>query len=963
MFISIHAAGMPFNGATIENGESLGGSESAAYFMAKELAAIGHTVTVFTTHQECGFWDNVRYEWIGEVTENAPLGVRFAFAMRAPQDVVIVQRHPRAFEVPPNSKLNIWWLHDLALHRQTPILQNSLVNTDLIFTVSEFHREQVSEVYGIDKRHIYATQNGVDYEKIKAAIEGVERKEKHLVFASRPERGLENLVRPGGIMELLPDYHLHVCGYDNTTPQMAGFYAQLMARINEMPNVTHHGHLGKSDLYKLLASCQAYVYPTLFEDTSNIMALESAACGTPFIGMHNAALPETCAGGFARLVPLEALEIDLGQVDSERFKDAIKIVCEKSYRGKSTWGGMHAAAKRKRQAWPDIARVWNDLFSIKIYEKGKDPYASIKALEYISDISAILELYDIEVVEQVLPDFADNYRFYLEDDFVAHYKAYYEYEKARGVEYGPESLDGNQRFEAIKSKVVKHKARSVLDYGCAHGHYIINLAKRMPKCSFVGVDLAQSNIDIANQWAKDEGLKNVEFWRSEHKSLLSVVENGFDLIIAAEVLEHVKSPAEVVDSLISHLNPGGTMLICVPYGPWEAIGYEKHKGWRAHIHHIERADLIDMFAHFDNYSCMAMPHSANLGHYIATFTKPEDDRMCGQVDFERKGKMIVPAQTLSACIIVKDGADDIGKCLRQLQSVADEIIVGVDESTTDNTIEVLEKYGVTYFEMPSVTGQDGIGFAEARNMVIENATCDWILWIDADETIENIGHLKHYLRPNPFDGYMVKQHHYSAEPPAILQTDLPCRFFRNHKDVQFFGMVHEHPSQSHDMNAGVGRTFELPNVHIMHTGYATEDKRRARFLRNFPLLKMDREINPGRILGMMLYVRDLAHCVKYEMEKSRGVVTQEAFHSARAAIALWKKLLTGYGDSHARYVIDSMQYYSECVKISTNGHGIPWQAEIMGTRLDGYFDGVETIKLLMEKFTESNVAIREKRYF
>ncbi len=41
--IAIYAAGMPFNGDTIPKGKSLGGSESAAYHMAKELRAIWHS--------------------------------------------------------------------------------------------------------------------------------------------------------------------------------------------------------------------------------------------------------------------------------------------------------------------------------------------------------------------------------------------------------------------------------------------------------------------------------------------------------------------------------------------------------------------------------------------------------------------------------------------------------------------------------------------------------------------------------------------------------------------------------------------------------------------------------------------------------------------------------------------------------------------------------------------------------
>ena len=76
MYIVMHCGGMPFNGNTIKE-QSLGGSETAAYYVAKELAQAGHSVTIFTAHQEGGVFDGVKYEWMGEASEEVPLGQRF----------------------------------------------------------------------------------------------------------------------------------------------------------------------------------------------------------------------------------------------------------------------------------------------------------------------------------------------------------------------------------------------------------------------------------------------------------------------------------------------------------------------------------------------------------------------------------------------------------------------------------------------------------------------------------------------------------------------------------------------------------------------------------------------------------------------------------------------------------------------------------------------------------------------
>ena len=42
--ILMHVGGMPFNGDTIPSGQSLGGSESAAYYLAKALVKRGHRI-------------------------------------------------------------------------------------------------------------------------------------------------------------------------------------------------------------------------------------------------------------------------------------------------------------------------------------------------------------------------------------------------------------------------------------------------------------------------------------------------------------------------------------------------------------------------------------------------------------------------------------------------------------------------------------------------------------------------------------------------------------------------------------------------------------------------------------------------------------------------------------------------------------------------------------------------------
>ena len=965
MYIAIYVPGMPFNGGTLGKGASLGGSETAAYYMAKELAAIGHNVLIFTADNTPGTWDGVRYEFIGNRTQQTPLGDRFHYIMQSPHDVLIVQRHPQAFLYSFNTKLNIWWLHDLALHRNSGHVQPQLINIDNIFTVSEFHKEQVSKVYDINKDFIYATKNGINYNN-PVFKEDINRIPRSLFYAARPERGLENLVGKDGIMEQLKNCHLYVAGYDNTTQQMASYYNYLWGRCAELPNVTNLGHLGKDELYRWLKKSMAYVYPSTFEETSCIMAMETQACGTPFVGCNMGALSETLFNGGAILVKNKKTGLN-----KHKFVHTVNWLLDHQ----TEWEKLHGQTKNIFQPWPVIARNWSERFDKLLAKKCEDKEKLYSHFEHTSDIVAMTKA---GATEDNYSSLRDNYGFFLDNNYKDHYQAYYQYEKDRGVNYGPEDLSGNKRFEATLQLIKRLKPSRILDYGCAHGHYVINLAKRLPDVEIVGVDLEQTNIDKAIAWAEAEGLSDrCKFLCGGSDNLVElqlinpIKRNRFDIIIAAEVLEHVPNPQNVIEKLKPYLNEIyenekwqtlGTFIISTPYGPWEAIGYDEHKGWRAHIHHFERQDLLEMFGKQKDYRLLSLPHGGDLGHYLVTFTP--NDTPLGAIDYERKIKTQSPRESLTVTMIAKNEEDSIGKTLRSVKKVADEIIVGIDKDSTDRTEEIALSFGAKIARIESPIKQ---GFDNARNEVIKGANCDWIMWIDADETFSQIENLPKYLRSNCYNAYGIKQHHYAAEPPALFKTDYPCRIFRNHIGAKFFGFVHEHPEI--EMNKGIGKVIILPDVSIMHTGYSTERIRRARFHRNWPLMRKDRERYPDRTLGHYLWCRDLAHVNRYELERNGRVVTQDMVNNAKEAIETWRELIK---KNNVRMIIDGLQFYSESVALLGNGikYGISLNSAPGGQELKvdnnviaGTFANTDDIKKLTDCILKNNIAVYDEEYY
>lgn len=946
MLITIHCGGLPFNGDTIKT-KSLGGSETAAYYIAKALAARGHRVTLFTNSQEEGAFDDVKYIWAGNSTEQAPLGERFHFyASNTPTDVLMIQRQPGAFVHRFQSKINVCWLHDLALHRQKPLASAGLWNIDSVFCVSEWHKNQVCEVYGFDKKFVRTVTNGVDLSIYDGKIEYKLPKLKDeiaLLYSSRPERGLEHHIRPGGIMDRLWEvdkrFRLYVCNYENNPPQLAEMYAALYGRVEQMPNVTALGNLTKQQLADAMRQCDALVYPTEFEEVSCITAMEAMAAGLPMITSDVGALAETTKDSGTILLPLKD-----GQAEEDKFVNYMR-----GFLQVDTLPNKQLAAAKKFD-WSVAAEGFERHFEELFAERTSNPETVLKGLVHNSDYYAAEHYAKERIIGHYGRDTAEEemrvcYKFAREGTWKEHYEAYYEYERARGVVYGPEDCTNNNRFGTVASYLRNLPAGSIVcDYGCAHGHYTINLAKLFPELKFVGIDITASNITTARKWATDDGVGNATFICGAVDGESVSVEDGealalnsFDVIIAAEVLEHVEAPWDMIDTLGKYLKPNGKFITTTPLGPWEAIGYAKHWPWRAHVHHLERLDLHDLFGMHQGFKVNLASgghdkDGAVLGSYICAFDKPQGPS--GRIDYDRKLRHQAPTQTLAVCVIAKDAEHSLGRCLESVKDIAQEIIIAVDETTTDSTREIAAKYvkgmaprGELLFDIKSPLEQ---GFDEARNQCIARAKADWILWIDADEVLFHPERVTKYLRANMFNAYAIKQLHYSVEPACVMKVDLPSRLFRNGKGIKFFGMVHEHPEL--ELNKGIGHAVVIGDASIAHYGYSTEAVRRQRFERNIGLLIRDREKFPERQLGKFLWVRDLAQMCRWEAESNGARVTEAMVERAKVGIKIWEELLDA-GQLRMLADPDNLSFYSTLVQVL--GVGFDFGFTMDSSKLNG----------------------------
>ncbi len=86
--------------------------------------------------------------------------------------------------------------------------------------------------------------------------------------------------------------------------------------------------------------------------------------------------------------------------------------------------------------------------------------------------------------------------------------------------------------------------------------------------------------------------------------------------------------------------------------------------------------------------------------------------------------------TISACLIVKNEAKVLERCLKSIQPIVDEIIL-VDTGSTDETKEIASRYTNQIYDFEWVDD-----FSKARNYSFSKATMDYIYVADADEIID-----------------------------------------------------------------------------------------------------------------------------------------------------------------------------------------------------------------------------------
>ncbi|RMH63375.1 MAG: glycosyltransferase [Calditrichaeota bacterium] len=191
--------------------------------------------------------------------------------------------------------------------------------------------------------------------------------------------------------------------------------------------------------------------------------------------------------------------------------------------------------------------------------------------------------------------------------------------------------------------------------------------------------------------------------------------------------------------------------------------------------------------------------------------------------------------SISLCMIVKDEAQNLPRCLDSVRSVVDEIII-VDTGSRDQTVSIAEQYGARIFRY-AWKGD----FATMRNLALKEARHPWILHLDADEALQPIDKKTlNMVLDQAVDGLdvIVRNHQPEADIVSFMD-DRQIRFFRNKPGIRYRNRVHEQIGPSILDNGG---EIVDANIVVHHYGYMHNNQNRAR--RNLHLLNDELRAHP-----------------------------------------------------------------------------------------------------------------------
>lgn len=146
----------------------------------------------------------------------------------------------------------------------------------------------------------------------------------------------------------------------------------------------------------------------------------------------------------------------------------------------------------------------------------------------------------------------------------------------------------------------------ILDVGCGPGSITVGLAKLASEGEVIGCDASQEVVAQAEQYAQEQGVRNVSF-RQMDANALGFEAATFDIVYCHQVLQHVADPVGILKEMQRVTKPGGIV----------AAREADYKGFIVY----PELEVLDLWASLYQHVAKANGAEPNAGRYLRQWAR------------------------------------------------------------------------------------------------------------------------------------------------------------------------------------------------------------------------------------------------------------------------------------------------------------------------------------------------------
>ena len=127
-----------------------------------------------------------------------------------------------------------------------------------------------------------------------------------------------------------------------------------------------------------------------------------------------------------------------------------------------------------------------------------------------------------------------------------------------------QSSQTNELLNLLRIFELENKTKltnlKILDAGSGSGHRITNVAKHFKNCEFLGIDISDASLKIANIIKNNNNLENIQF--KKFNLMDSTLKLGkFDVVLCMGVLHHLSNPEKGLQNILQTLKKDGILFL------------------------------------------------------------------------------------------------------------------------------------------------------------------------------------------------------------------------------------------------------------------------------------------------------------------------------------------------------------------------------------------------------------------